>query len=999
MPVAGEDHRRFLLRVLPWPVDDEPGFINLHWKSAEDSRGGAPGKPTRDVDKLINLADFLANKSGRNDLYFCLSRQARSGVNTHNKPKAIRNQSDALALKAIWIDVDVKTPPKGYASLKEALAAVTQFCTDTGMPAPSALVASGGGLHVYWISKRALTPDEWKPYAHGLKNLAIEHGLRCDAGVTIDSVRLLRVPGTWNHKTVPPRPVKMLLLHNDYDFADLAFLKDVAGSLPSVSTAVFDPAKFPKLPIPAGGIESLSLGLEREELPPLDPKPILKGCRFLMDALRTGGKDYSQPMWNLTTLAATFMENGNVLAHRMGRSHPGYSVESTEALWDRKTRERTERGLGWPSCNAIQAAGCVACATCPHWAKGKSPLNLALAPKVTAAVTPFIPTAASSGPLLPDGYVFNERGYVCKEIETFDKKTKEAETLVLPILQCQVSGAWAEGGTRRALNFTCSADKGNFVPVRVPYDKMTATEITRCLHSQGCVTVPRNGQYLLDFIMAWITKIQEAQEAQKARPFGWYKPKATVEGFGFGGLIIRTKGNELPSGFSDPKFKEWYTPTGDLSKWMDACRLITDQHRPEVACIVAASFAAPLVHFTGYNGTMLSVWGNDTGAGKTSSHTVGATVWGHPKFSCATTDSTQISVMEHMGVIQNLPMFWDEITETAHQKTVFQAMFAGAQGVEKGRSTQSGGARDRGIWQTMTIACSNLSLADYVAARQPNTEAGLMRMFEYKCHKPPEGYRGQIDKVDAQAIFAACTDNYGMMGMQYARLLASDPAGHDKLTKGTMRDVIKAVNQEQQERFWPATVAALVVGAQLANKLGCGFDIPEMYDFLIQKYFEMRARVKAANTDGSTIENTQSYVNAFFNEFFDSIVWTDAFNTGRGKAAAVTPLHLPREGVPALIHFSVGDRTVRFNKLAFADFLKTKEVSLSSVMNNLHSVHGATVLRATIGAGTPRHAMQDYAVSIPIPVGSEYESMMLMYTDPSNMGAAAAQSGATGTTP
>ena len=62
----------------------------------------------------------------------------------------------------------------------------------------------------------------------------------------------------------------------------------------------------------------------------------------------------------------------------MGNQHPEYTRESTDALWERKTRERTEKGLGWPSCNAIQAAGCTACAKCPHRAKGKSPLHLAL---------------------------------------------------------------------------------------------------------------------------------------------------------------------------------------------------------------------------------------------------------------------------------------------------------------------------------------------------------------------------------------------------------------------------------------------------------------------------------------------------------------------------------------------------------------------------------------------------------------------------------------------
>jgi hypothetical protein len=124
--------------------------------------------------------------------------------------------------------------------------------------------------------------------------------------------------------------------------------------------------------------DKASAGIERAPLPPLPVENILQGCAFLRDAVETGGAEYTQPMWNLTTLAATFMEDGHALAHRMGREHPGYSVESTDELWARKTREREERSLGWPQCKTIQANGCGACETCPLLQLGKSPLHLGL---------------------------------------------------------------------------------------------------------------------------------------------------------------------------------------------------------------------------------------------------------------------------------------------------------------------------------------------------------------------------------------------------------------------------------------------------------------------------------------------------------------------------------------------------------------------------------------------------------------------------------------------
>jgi len=43
----------------------------------------------------------------------------------------------------------------------------------------------------------------------------------------------------------------------------------------------------------------------------------------------------------------------------------------------RKNRERKEHGLGWPSCKSFETAGCKLCASCGHYGKIKSPLNLA----------------------------------------------------------------------------------------------------------------------------------------------------------------------------------------------------------------------------------------------------------------------------------------------------------------------------------------------------------------------------------------------------------------------------------------------------------------------------------------------------------------------------------------------------------------------------------------------------------------------------------------------
>jgi hypothetical protein len=78
------------------------------------------------------------------------------------------------------------------------------------LPPPSAIVYSGGGLHVYWTSKDDLAFADWFPYADGLKQLLLANNILCDAGLTTDASRILRVPGTLNYKYDPPTEVKLL---------------------------------------------------------------------------------------------------------------------------------------------------------------------------------------------------------------------------------------------------------------------------------------------------------------------------------------------------------------------------------------------------------------------------------------------------------------------------------------------------------------------------------------------------------------------------------------------------------------------------------------------------------------------------------------------------------------------------------------------------------------------------------------------------------------------
>ncbi|MDI9547707.1 MAG: hypothetical protein QM346_08895 [Chloroflexota bacterium] len=76
---------------------------------------------------------------------------------------------------------------------------------------PTALVASGGGVHCYWLFEQ---PVNLRKPAHRAR-LELVQQVWVDAVVRADSAakdmaRVLRLPGTFNHKYSPPRPVELI---------------------------------------------------------------------------------------------------------------------------------------------------------------------------------------------------------------------------------------------------------------------------------------------------------------------------------------------------------------------------------------------------------------------------------------------------------------------------------------------------------------------------------------------------------------------------------------------------------------------------------------------------------------------------------------------------------------------------------------------------------------------------------------------------------------------
>lgn len=950
------DHaRQYLARVVPWPQEGEPPFyVNVHWtaKAPDREKPFWSGRATRSVNEAVRAIEWAMTLPETRDVYLCLSTQKLCNSRTSKAGKPylmpIREQANAVALKSLFLDIDIKDG-KGYADVTSAVTALKQFLKDANIPAPTMIVGSGGGMHVYWILMRALSPGEWQPLANALANAAIKHGLKCDTQCTVDSARVLRVPDTLNRKTEPARPVRLVGKALDFDYS----VEKIAEALtPYIGATPHAKAnEVINLPVRAPIQSSeLTAGIEPTKAPPVDLDAVAEECPFIKEAVTSGGSDFSNPLWNLTTLVSVFTQGGRADAHRMANQHPGYTVESTDDLFDRKEREKEQKGLGWPSCRTIELSGSAQCASCPHKIAGKSPLNFQK-PKAQ-------PTTPPSD--LPKGYVRNTAGIVCRV--TVDETGKN---LLIPVFDYPISGPWLQRNPW-ILNFTAITHSGGSAQIAMPLLACSTKEgIPKELARQGLVLHEYQNKEAREFFVSWISTLQKSkQSVVSSAPFGWNMKNGKIEGFVFGGSVWMPTGDR-PAANTDPVIANQYAPTGDLKAWTDAANLITSQGRPQLDAIIASAFGAPLVKFTGELGVLMSTYSQESGIGKSTALKVAQAVWGDPIKAMQGLADTQYSVVRKIGELRSLPLYWDELKSDEDTRKFVQLTFQLTSGKEKSRLASDITMRDVGTWQTMLVSASNESLVDHIAGRTKQTTAGIYRIFEYEV---APGSKGQIDSTDAARMVSKLNDNYGMVGLEYAKYLGSNAEQID-IEVGDFRKALgQEVNAQNDERFWLVTMASICMGARYANKLGfTNIDEVALKDFMLQVLANMRQHRSETHVDMKSAMNVSNVLTQYLNAMrARHMLMTNRIHISKGKPASgsISVKNDATKLDAIYVHVGMDDKLLRISSTHLSDWLGEKGYSRHMFTKALEDKFGMQKVVGRIGSGTQFVGGTEYLVQI-----------------------------------
>jgi hypothetical protein len=949
------DHaREYLEKVVPWPEGDE-GYVNIHWTfhSENFARPGWGGRACRTVDEAIKALEFALKGDATRDIYACMSQQSSSETRTTAKgwtyQTPIRLQANAVALKSLFLDVDCKGT-NGYPSQKDATVALAEFLKAAALPRPSMIVSSGGGLHVYWTLDRAITPAQWKPLALALAEATKRHNLLCDTQVTIDSARLLRVPDTFNRKTDTPRPVRIAGTALDFDYP----VEKIEEALQPFLT--IEPSNLPaRVPVTGKNAE-LSAGIEASKAPPADLNELAKVCGFVGEAVATGGKDNANPLWNLTTLIAVFCSNGREAAHLMAQGHAGYTRETTEELFDRKERDREDKGLGWPGCKTISATGCTACQKCPHFSEGRTPFHFIGPPPVVEEATK---------PLnwdLPQGYTRDSAGIV-----SLVQILPDGSNLLVPVLDYPMKAPWLQRDPW-TLNFTTITYRGHEQQIAMPFsDSLVSGGARGVLGRQGiAVFGGKRATIFEEFYVSWIKKLQDHRDAViDSAPFGWQTKNGKVEGFIFGSRIWTPNGDH-PSAVGDPVLLASYMPSGEPHPWYEACKMVTAQNRPALNAVIAAAFAAPLVRPSGREGVMLSLYSSGSGLGKTTAMRVAQAVWGHPVKAMQGLDDTSLSVLNKMGQLRSLPMFWDEMKTEDDTKRFVTLMFRLTSGKERNRMRSDVTQRDSGTWQTMLISASNESIIDYVVSRTKMTDSGLKRAFEFEV---PPGEFGQIDGSDADQIIARLNDNYGHVGLAYAKWLGENYAKIEEDITALDKQVAEDVEVTQNERFWRSTVTVILLGARYANQLGfTEIDEDGLKEFMFEALRGMRKHQDSQPNDMSKSHNIENVLAQYLNAMRTRhTLFTNRIHISKGKPSkdSVKVVRANQKIEDIFVQIGVDDKIMRISSTQFTEWMQERGYSRNIFTRALEKEYTCKVVNGRIGGGTEyASAANEYLLEI-----------------------------------
>lgn len=849
----------------------------------------------------------LANGPG--DVYFALASY-RQGFHTNAKnKKVVRVRENVDSLKALWFDIDFKG---GLSDPKMVVAALQRFCAASGMPAPSMLVHTGNGLHAYWPFTVPVPYALWQGLADALKELAKAHALQADLVCTGDACRILRPIGTVNRKD-PANPKSVTLVYNSGKLHDPEHLTAILHAAP-----VGD--QVPQyLQTAASNTDELTGGVGGGGKPIESLfSTIAEKCLVSQHVLETHGAECSEPEWVAMLQLLRHCTDGELFVHDVSNGHVSYTEAETLTKWEL----RLENTAGPTLCSTFEQYHPEKCAACPFKGKVKTPLHLGVEQSVGAPPGVMLTTWRP----VPDGNGM--------ERKMLNPETNQFEWVkVLKRTYQNIEASRSVATRLYEMKFEAALKGSEPIEITMPSGHLgNHHKLKEAMASFGVPLIGSEAGPFTDFMATWLEKLQANKLVDDVtEQLGWIRSADDEEhkliGFSAGTTSFYDDGTARKGVRISREFAaigRMYEPKGHLAPWQLVAKFLADQNNPAFTAIVASAFGAPLLHFTGVQGGILSIVSPESGVGKSSAMKCAQAVWGSPTHGMNSVDDTRLSVARKLGFLNHLPAYWDELRGKKTMEDFMTLAFQVSQGKEKTRLDANAAMRDVHTWETMLVAASNESIFDAMGTHSSGSDAGVARTYEITV-RPFETTKS---RAEIAMMFESLHGNYGHAGNEYAKYLAE----HHEEVRAKMEMVFvkmsNAGGMRAAERFWFAIMTSLVVGAQIASDIGLvQIDVRKLTQFLMQNLLTLRGR-----SQDSMVSNDAGEVIAAYMQYHqDRILLVDSFPIGTQNSATYLPEIIVSPKADRLIAHAARDTgAVRFSRVDFLRWLNIRQVSFGA---------------------------------------------------------------------
>ena len=844
-----------------------------------------------------------------------------------------RKSENVRHLKSFFLDLDCGEG-KDYPNQTEAINALRGFVKTLSLPKP-VMVSSGYGVHVYWILEDTVHPDEWTPVATQLKKMCVEYGLRADPAVTADTARVLRVPGTHNHKGDTPKQVKVLgieppTLVNFESFTDL-----LGGSVMPV-------------PVKVDSAESALREALRENSD-FSFKNILKksikgtGCAQIKNMIQNK-ENISEPLWRAGLAIAKFCSDKDNAVDLISVGHEGYSKELTQ--------EKVDLIKGPYLCSSFYEHNPDLCTDCPNFGNIKSPITLGKEIKKA-------PTDPER-PQYPEPYFRGANGGVYIRFRNADG---DPEDKLIYHNDLYVVKRIHDVELGEAIVMRLHLPRDGVREFTIPLTSVTSKEELRKQLSMQGIAVTRMDE-LMQYTTTWVNQLQLTDKADEARrQFGWTDDN--LEGFILGNEEIRKDSIEFnppstPTAGLFPSFE----PRGTLEDWKETINFYNRDGFELHQFVVGTSFGSPLMAMSPINCAGLHIYSKESGVGKTTAMAAGISVWGKPDDLIIHERDTFNTKMNRGEVYHNLPLYMDELTNTSG-KELSNLAYQLTGGRQRGRmSASSNTERHRGdSWRLLAVTTGNTSMVERISIIKAMPKAEAQRIMECRVS------RIHFETKEETDVFSACLqNNYGHAGKIYVQHIMNNLDEVKKLLSDVQARVDAKAGLTAENRYWSILVASTITGLMLAKRVGLvDYDIKKVFAWAVEKLKENKRQVEDMSV---SVEET---LNDYIHEHWSNVLWIKSTDDLRKQEDGVTELIIPESQARGKLvaRYETDLKRAYLIVKPLKTWCGEQQINYNSFIYDLTHKMGATKTKMRLSRGTHMNLPPTWVIQVDCSIENE----------------------------